>query len=62
MIISNTRITRKALISGYDSFFTFTNTYGKYLHNFRPHYTFGPTQPLTSEYQEYFLGGKGEQG
>jgi hypothetical protein len=38
MFILNTRITRKALISGYDSFFTFTNLYGKYLHIFRPHY------------------------
>jgi len=35
--IPNTRITRKALISGYDSFFIFTNPYGKYLEVFRPH-------------------------
>jgi len=38
MLILNTTITRKALVSVYDSFFVFINPYGKYLHIFRPHY------------------------
>ena len=59
MFIPNTRITRKSLTSGYDFFFTFTNPYGKYLQIFRRTMALGSTQPLTNEYQEYFLGAKG---
>jgi len=54
MFITNTRITRKTLVSIYDSFFIFTNPYGKY-----GTMAVGSTQPQTNEYQEYFLRGKG---
>jgi hypothetical protein len=55
MFITNTRITRKTLVSIYDSLFIFTNPYGKY----GTMAVVGSTQPQTNEYQEYFLGGKG---
>ena len=38
MSIPNKSITRKAYISVRDSFFNFTNPYGKYLHIIRPQY------------------------